>query len=180
MSIRNTIREYLENKQNELLEVLKEKDLRCTLELKGSFNGNNEESYIFINVYERALKREKRIEYKIRFKTTFIAFEVYYEDIFNIINKVIFEDNINYKINQLIGNNFYTLEKINAEEKEIIEEIMTFSEATEKWGLADSTLRKLVNTDKIIKGVDCRKSGSTWLVTREAMERVYGKKEVKE
>jgi hypothetical protein len=59
----------------------------------------------------------------------------------------------------------------------ILKEIITFAEATEKWGLADSTLRKLVNTDKIKEGVDYRKSGKVWLITREAMERVYGKLE---
>lgn len=56
-----------------------------------------------------------------------------------------------------------------------INEIMTFAEATEKWGLADSTLRKLVKTDKIKEGIDYRKSGKVWLITKEAMERIYGK-----
>lgn len=55
-----------------------------------------------------------------------------------------------------------------------INEIMTFAEATEKWGLADSTLRKLVKTDKIKENVDYRKSGKVWLITKSAMEKIYG------
>lgn len=51
---------------------------------------------------------------------------------------------------------------------------MTFSEATEKWGLADSTLRKMTTTDKLKEGIDYRKSGKVWLITNDAMERVYG------
>lgn len=51
---------------------------------------------------------------------------------------------------------------------------MTFAEASEKWGLADSTLRKLVTTDKLKEGIDFRKSGKVWLITKEAMQRIYG------
>ena len=51
---------------------------------------------------------------------------------------------------------------------------MTFAEATERWGLADSTLRKLVTTDKLQEGIDYRKSGKVWLITKKAMKKVYG------
>lgn len=57
----------------------------------------------------------------------------------------------------------------------VLNDVMTFSEAAEKWNIDSSTLRKLVNTDKLIKDVDYRKSGSVWLITKEAMEKVYGK-----
>lgn len=57
-----------------------------------------------------------------------------------------------------------------------IDKILTFGEATELWGLADSTLRKLAKADRIKEGLDYRKSGKrAWLITREAMERLYGK-----
>lgn len=59
---------------------------------------------------------------------------------------------------------------------EELDTVMTFSEATEKWGLADSTLRKLVTTNKLTENVDYRKSGKVWLITKDAMERVYGKR----
>jgi hypothetical protein len=55
-----------------------------------------------------------------------------------------------------------------------LHKVMTFAEATEKWGLADSTLRKLVTTDKLTEGVDYRKSGKVWIITEEAMIKIYG------
>jgi hypothetical protein len=51
---------------------------------------------------------------------------------------------------------------------------MTFSEAAEKWGLDDSTLRKLIATDKVRENVDFGKSGNTWLIEVKTMERIYG------
>ncbi|WP_346905947.1 helix-turn-helix domain-containing protein [Clostridium sp.] len=60
-----------------------------------------------------------------------------------------------------------------------ITRVMTFAEATERWGLADSTLRKLVTTDKLQEGIDYRKSGKVWLITEEAMKRVYGEEKNK-
>ena len=55
-----------------------------------------------------------------------------------------------------------------------INEVMTFAEATQRWGLADSTLRKLATTNKLLEGLDFRKSGKVWLITRDAMKRMYG------
>lgn len=55
-----------------------------------------------------------------------------------------------------------------------LDEVMAFSEASEIWGLGESTLRTAVRTDKLIEGVDYRKSGKVWLITKEAMKRVYG------
>ena len=53
--------------------------------------------------------------------------------------------------------------------------IYTFAEATQLWGLADSTLRKVVaTTNKLNEGIDYRKSGKVWLITEQAMKRLYG------
>lgn len=52
--------------------------------------------------------------------------------------------------------------------------VLTFPEAQEKWGLGTSTLRKAVMDNRFEEG-EIRKSGSNWLVTYEAMERLYGK-----
>lgn len=62
----------------------------------------------------------------------------------------------------------------------IIDNVLTFSEAEEKYGLATGTLRKYVfQTDKekqrIKEGIDYRKSNKTWLITKDAMERIYRK-----
>lgn len=53
-------------------------------------------------------------------------------------------------------------------------QVLTFSEAAEKWGLASgNTLRKAVERKKF-KPDEIRKSGDTWLTTYDAMERVFG------
>ncbi len=52
--------------------------------------------------------------------------------------------------------------------------LMSFADATELWGLSESTLRKAVSYGKIVSGVDARKYGKQWVVTKAAMEREYG------
>lgn len=52
--------------------------------------------------------------------------------------------------------------------------LMSFADASELWGLSESTLRKAVSYGKIVPGVDARKYGKQWIVTREAMSREYG------
>jgi hypothetical protein len=52
--------------------------------------------------------------------------------------------------------------------------LISFADATELWGLSESTLRKAVAYRKLIDGVDVKKFGKQWLVTRDAMEREYG------
>ena len=52
--------------------------------------------------------------------------------------------------------------------------LMSFSDASELWGLSESTLRKAVAYGKIVPDVDARKFGKQWIVTREAMSREYG------
>ncbi len=59
----------------------------------------------------------------------------------------------------------------------MINEVLTIKEAADLWGKEVSTLRRVIQGNKFIEGADYRKSGSTWLITREAMERVYGKLE---
>lgn len=52
--------------------------------------------------------------------------------------------------------------------------VMTLSEASKRWGLNDSTLRKLVKTDKLIENIDYRKSGNVWLISENSMRKIYG------
>lgn len=52
--------------------------------------------------------------------------------------------------------------------------LMAFSDATELWGLSESTLRKAISYGKLINGVDVCKFGKQWVVSIEAMEREYG------
>lgn len=52
--------------------------------------------------------------------------------------------------------------------------LLSFGDATELWGLNESTLRKAVSYRKLVDGIDVKKYGKQWLVTRDAMEREYG------
>ncbi len=52
--------------------------------------------------------------------------------------------------------------------------LMAFSDATEMWGLNESTLRKAVSYGKLVNGVDVCKFGKQWVVSVEAMQREYG------
>src|SRR5690554_3768549 len=54
-----------------------------------------------------------------------------------------------------------------------LHKIMTFREAAEKYGIDSSALRHARLDNRFREG-EIRKSGGTWLVTREAMERLYG------
>ena len=52
--------------------------------------------------------------------------------------------------------------------------LMSFADASELWGLSESTLRKAVSYGKIVSGIDARKYGKQWVVTKDAMYREYG------
>ena len=52
--------------------------------------------------------------------------------------------------------------------------LMAFSDATELWGLHESTLRKAIAYGKLVNGVDVCKFGKQWVVSAEAMQREYG------
>jgi len=52
--------------------------------------------------------------------------------------------------------------------------LMAFSDATELWGLNESTLRKAIAYGKLVNGVDVCKFGKQWVVSVQAMIREYG------
>lgn len=52
--------------------------------------------------------------------------------------------------------------------------LMAFSDATDIWGLNESTLRKAIIYGKLINGIDVCKFGKQWVVSINAMEREYG------
>ena len=52
--------------------------------------------------------------------------------------------------------------------------LMAFTDATELWGLNESTLRKAISYGKLINGVDACKFGKQWVISKAAMEREYG------
>lgn len=52
--------------------------------------------------------------------------------------------------------------------------LIAFSDATELWGLNESTLRKAIAYGKLVNGVDVCKFGKQWVVSIDAMQREYG------
>ncbi len=52
--------------------------------------------------------------------------------------------------------------------------LIAFSDATQLWGLNESTLRKAISYGKLVNGVDVCKFGKQWVVSVEAMNREYG------
>ena len=52
--------------------------------------------------------------------------------------------------------------------------LMALSDATELWGLNESTLRKAISYGKLRIGNDVCNYGKQWVVTRKAMIREYG------
>lgn len=55
-----------------------------------------------------------------------------------------------------------------------LQHVMTFPEACKRWNLGESTLRKAALSGRFLEN-EVRKSEKCWLVTRSAMERLYGK-----
>lgn len=53
--------------------------------------------------------------------------------------------------------------------------LMAFSDASELWGLNESTLRKAIAYGKLKNGTDVCKFGKQWVISAEAMQREYGK-----
>lgn len=52
--------------------------------------------------------------------------------------------------------------------------LMALSDATQVWGLNESTLRKAIAYGKLVNGVDVCKYGKQWVVATESMRREYG------
>jgi hypothetical protein len=80
---------------------------------------------------------------------------------------IIWNDDIDLSCDELWGNG--------VEVRTPFDGLMSFSDASELWGLSESTLRKAISYGKIIPGVDARKYGKQWVITRESMEREYGR-----
>lgn len=52
--------------------------------------------------------------------------------------------------------------------------IIAFTDATQLWGLNESTLRKAIAYGRLVTGVDVCKYGKQWVISTEAMRREYG------
>ena len=52
--------------------------------------------------------------------------------------------------------------------------LLAFSDATQLWGLNESTLRKAIAYGKLVNGQDVCKFGKQWVISSDAMKREYG------
>ena len=52
-------------------------------------------------------------------------------------------------------------------------QLLSFGEAAEIWGLDPSALRKAVSNGRLKPGIDCRKFGKQWVISVDAMQRLY-------
>lgn len=52
--------------------------------------------------------------------------------------------------------------------------LLALNEAAAMWGKSDGTLRTFIRSGKLVEGVDVKKFGKQWVITRAAMERLYG------
>ncbi|NLL02126.1 MAG: hypothetical protein GX265_03810 [Mollicutes bacterium] len=100
---------------------------------------------------------------------------------YNIINEIELNKIIDLFIKEYPYMDIYKREQIDLlriyndyDEFFLVNEVMTFAEAAEAYNISKSTLRKNLNLGKYIEG-DVRKSKSTWLITKDAMKRLYGK-----
>ena len=60
------------------------------------------------------------------------------------------------------------------------DDIMTIAEASDRFGRAASTLKQACLSGRLVEGEECRKSGGVLLVTKQGMERLYGKEQPKQ
>lgn len=56
----------------------------------------------------------------------------------------------------------------------IFEYLISFSDATIKYNLSDSTLRKAVRDKRLVPGVDVQKFGTCWVAKKSVLEKMYG------
>lgn len=59
-----------------------------------------------------------------------------------------------------------------------INEIMTVNEAAELYNITEGAIRAAIKSNKFIIGVDYRKAGRITLITKDAMNKVYGEKKL--
>ena len=162
------IRDYLEEVKKELNNILENKNIAASIWVEGTFSPV-QDGKVFIKLNDDDLETDEERFDDITFSVSFNSFEIYKENIFKFIDKITNDLNIkeNFKMNEEDT-------VLSIYEPIIDEKVMTFSEACERWGLSESTLRMAVKRGTLEEGKDYRKSGKVWLVNKEAMQEKYG------
>lgn len=93
--------------------------------------------------------------------------ELYYSAVVDVGGYgVIWNDNIDIACDEL----YFNGEVIDTP----FDGLIALSDATELWGLNESTLRKAISYGKLINGQDVCKFGKQWVISSKAMNREYG------
>ena len=79
---------------------------------------------------------------------------------------VVWDDDLDLSCDELFANGVAV--------KTPFDGLIAFTDATELWGLNESTLRKAIAYGKLVGGVDACKYGKQWVVSVDAMKREYG------
>lgn len=58
--------------------------------------------------------------------------------------------------------------------------VYSVSDAAALWGLDTSTIRRAIKDGRLMQSKDCHKIGNQWIITKEAMYRLYGTPKVKD
>ncbi len=83
---------------------------------------------------------------------------------------VIWNDDIDLSCNELFENG-KTVETP-------FDGLIAMSDATQLWGLNESTLRKAISYGKLVNGIDACKYGKQWVISMDAMQREYGEPKI--
>lgn len=75
-------------------------------------------------------------------------------------------------------------DRLKKKQEEVLSEVMTLSEAAERWEMPLITVKRWCAGSKTQEpkfyNYECRKSGKYWLITRTGMERMAGPEPEKE
>jgi len=66
--------------------------------------------------------------------------------------------------------------KIHDGENNVLDMVMSLKEASEEWGLDDSTLRRAISSGRF-RPDEYRKTGRNYIILKSGMKRVYGSPE---
>lgn len=146
--------------------------------------------YMFISEFEYLLTKNKldivAIEINDVFMNNYNLTPVYTESLFESSKYFIFEGSkgsfdCGYFADNLkdedVEDIFVLLPDYVDIKKECINDILTLKEAASIWNKDTSTIRRRIISNKLKEGIAYRKSGSTWLITRESMLKLYGEPE---
>lgn len=67
-------------------------------------------------------------------------------------------------------------EETNATVEDLEKNWLSSAEAAEMYSKSADTFRKAISYGNLVEGVDCKKSGRSWLFLKSSLDRIYGNK----